>query len=203
MELHDRHDMQLPTTRNPFGVRDVPEPFADDVREFAGKVVPSSGDPDPNASQWGMIRERERGGALEGAWVQPLEWRCGWACVAKGRRDAAIDRCSHLYLVRLESRARGSASSSTRTESTDTGLTDGSISGDRAHGTRHFRFLLLEMHALTAPTFASSRSPADQASSMPSGKELRRLGSSGRCSHLPNTPADELAVFAAADYSFG
>ena len=67
MESHDRHDMQLQTTRNPFGVRDVPEPFGADVREFAGKVVPSSSDQDPNASQWGTVRERGPGGSLEGA----------------------------------------------------------------------------------------------------------------------------------------
>jgi hypothetical protein len=77
MESHDRHDMQLQTTRNPFGVRDVPEPFGADVREFAGKVVPSSSDQDPNASQWGTVRERGPGGSLEGAWSS--RWNGGAA----------------------------------------------------------------------------------------------------------------------------
>jgi hypothetical protein len=98
MQLHDRHDMQLQTTRNPFGVRDVTEPFGADVMEFASKVVPSSRDQDPNASQWGMVRERGTGGSLESAWSS--RWNGGAAGhVWREGRATLRSTAAHIYIL--------------------------------------------------------------------------------------------------------
>jgi hypothetical protein len=64
--------MTSPTARNPFGVPDVPEPFAADVLAFATTAILDGSDIDDNARPWAGADERAAG-ALEGDWQS--RWR--------------------------------------------------------------------------------------------------------------------------------
>jgi hypothetical protein len=55
------------TTRNPFGVMDVPDPNDADVTQFAGRTILEGSADDVNAPAWGA-GDVSQGNTLEGNW---------------------------------------------------------------------------------------------------------------------------------------
>ena len=54
--------------RNPFGVADVPDPYGDDVKQFAAKVKLAGDAKDKNAEQWVKNETEGKAGSLDGEW---------------------------------------------------------------------------------------------------------------------------------------
>jgi hypothetical protein len=55
-------------TRNPFNVRDVPDPDGQDVEEFAANAEFWSSTNDANARAWNGSGDNENHGSIEGVW---------------------------------------------------------------------------------------------------------------------------------------
>jgi hypothetical protein len=64
-------------TRNPFNVKDVPDPDGEDVKAFAAKVKLSGDAKDPNAEQWAEKATAGKAGSLAGEWHS--RWNGGGA----------------------------------------------------------------------------------------------------------------------------
>jgi hypothetical protein len=64
-------------TRNPFNVKDVPDPDGADVKEFAAKVKLSGDGKDANAEQWAEKETEGKASSLEGDWSS--RWNGGSA----------------------------------------------------------------------------------------------------------------------------
>jgi hypothetical protein len=89
-------------TRNPFGVRDVPNALGEDVKRFAeGRQLPGGKD-DRNAAQWVARQTRGNASTLDGEWSGRWEEGVGTAAV-----KAVGDRVYVLYTDR-EGRLSGS-----------------------------------------------------------------------------------------------
>ncbi len=54
--------------RNPFGVKDVNDPYGEDVKQFAKKVTLTGGVNDKNAKQWVKKKTKGKPGSLDGDW---------------------------------------------------------------------------------------------------------------------------------------
>lgn len=63
------------TTRNTFGVMDVPSPDDQEVQEFAAGAKLAVTSDDENAGAWTAPRDRNQGGAIEGDWSS--RWKGG------------------------------------------------------------------------------------------------------------------------------
>jgi hypothetical protein len=64
-------------TRNPFNVKDVPDPDGDDVKEFAAKVKLAGDGKDANAAQWADKEVAGKASSLDGEWQS--RWNGGGA----------------------------------------------------------------------------------------------------------------------------
>jgi hypothetical protein len=79
-----------PKTRNPFQVKDVPDPDGEDVKAFAANVKLAGGAKDANAEQWAANATPGKSGSLEGEWSSRWnggsagnDWIAGTATVKK------------------------------------------------------------------------------------------------------------------------
>lgn len=89
-------------TRNPFGVRDVPNPLGEDVKQFAaGRQLPGGGS-DRNAARWVTRSTEGTSGSLDGEWSGRWEEGIGTAKV-----KVVGDRVYVLY-TDTQGRLRGS-----------------------------------------------------------------------------------------------
>jgi hypothetical protein len=86
-------------TRNPFKVKDVPNPDGEDVKTFAAEVAPAGGDKDSNAAQWVDETAPGKKGSLDGDWSS--RWKGGTAgtewTTGTARVKSAGDRVYILY----------------------------------------------------------------------------------------------------------
>ncbi|WP_065753978.1 hypothetical protein [Bradyrhizobium paxllaeri] len=57
-----------PTSRNPFGLMDVPNPTDDGVMQFARVTVPEESATDENAKPWSNGETNDRRDTIEGQW---------------------------------------------------------------------------------------------------------------------------------------
>ena len=62
-------------TRNPFCVKDVPNPFDEGVREFSMNVPAKAKANDPNASEWAASHNYNKQGSIDGYWI--ARWNGG------------------------------------------------------------------------------------------------------------------------------
>jgi hypothetical protein len=86
-------------TRNPFDVKDVPDPNGEDVKEFAAKVKLSGDGKDANAAEWAAKATAGKASSLDGEWSSRWnggssgnDWTSGTATV-----QTAGDRVYILY----------------------------------------------------------------------------------------------------------
>jgi len=104
-------------TRNPFNVKDVPDPDGEDVKAFAAKVKLAADARDANAEQWAPKADPGKVGSLEGEWSSRWkggsagnEWIAGTATVKKvGDRVYILykDRTgTYLIDARLQGKSR-------------------------------------------------------------------------------------------------
>jgi hypothetical protein len=75
-------------TRNPFNVRDVPDPDGQDVEEFAANTKLGSSTNDANARAWNGSGGNENHGSIEGVWSRRWNreghaWKQGGAEIRK------------------------------------------------------------------------------------------------------------------------
>jgi hypothetical protein len=75
-------------TRNPFNVKDVPDPDGEEVKAFAAKVKLAGDAKDANAEQWVEKATAGKAGSLEGEWSSrwnspTRKWITGTAIVKK------------------------------------------------------------------------------------------------------------------------
>ncbi len=77
-------------TRNPFNVKDVPDPDGEEVKTFAARVKLAGDGKDPNAEQWAPKATPGKASSLDGEWSSRWnggsagkEWETGTATVKK------------------------------------------------------------------------------------------------------------------------
>ena len=61
--------------RNPFGVEDVPDPYGEDVKQFAAAARLPGGPNDKNAAQWVRTVTEARTNGIDGEWAG--RWEAG------------------------------------------------------------------------------------------------------------------------------